>query len=140
MFKFKKPKTKSEQAKRGLKKKSTLTEVIYNKIEKIVSKNPQYTLKKTRNKLIASELKGFSISLSSIARFLTTQLITLKKARRELDRVNDPQIILGRKEYAFSSTRTIVMFTLVSFSLMKLCSIYSLVEQSTCHGSEQKST
>jgi len=49
---------------------------------------------------MASEGIRFSISLMTIDRALRDLQITVKKAHRELDRVNQPDKIVARKEYA----------------------------------------
>lgn len=88
------------QLAKGGKRRLHLTEEILMDIEHIVSINPEYTLKEIKNALEASQGNGFVISISTIDRGLRMLQITFKISHSELDRVNSPEKIEQRKEYA----------------------------------------
>jgi len=79
---------------------TVLTAHNINKIEEIVTFNPQFTLKEIKEKLEQAADPKISISISSINRCLEELKITMKLSHRELDRVNSAEKIILRKEYA----------------------------------------
>ncbi|KAI5150378.1 hypothetical protein ENBRE01_1459 [Enteropsectra breve] len=80
--------------------KTVRTRIICDKIDEIVSFNPQFTLKEIKSKLLELSEGILVISLSSINRCLQDLKIKLKLCHRELDRVNALDKIQLRKEYA----------------------------------------
>ncbi|KAF7686588.1 hypothetical protein CDIK_3120, partial [Cucumispora dikerogammari] len=81
----------------------------------MVSENPVLILSQMKNNLVLSEPLGFTISLTSIDKAFKKLKITLKKVHRKLDRVNCPEKVLSRKEYALWFNNYINDYTKVVF-------------------------
>lgn len=96
---------KTEKFRQGGSARTVLSEAVLNTIENIVEANPDYTLKQIKNS-VAEIIPNNSISLSTVNNALQFLLITVKKAHRELNKVNLPDYIEKRREYAiwFNST------------------------------------
>lgn len=75
-----------------------VTPEIIRHVETCVEENPGITLKNLKEKV--NERSNMHLSKSTMDNILHTLLITLKKSSLVLDRVNSPEIILQRKEYA----------------------------------------
>ena len=73
---------------------------VCKEIEDIISENPGLTLMEIKSAVEALHQGQFQISISTINRCLSDLLITVKRAHRELDRVNLATTISARKEYA----------------------------------------
>uniref|UniRef100_A0A0N5BH91 Paired domain-containing protein n=1 Tax=Strongyloides papillosus TaxID=174720 RepID=A0A0N5BH91_STREA len=97
--KFKNQNIISKKPKGGSIKKCLTPEII-NEIKEIISENPSYTLKEIKRDIQNIRDSDFQISLSTIDRCLKELGITVKKSHGKLDRVNDPDKIRQRKEYA----------------------------------------
>jgi len=91
---------KTEAMSRGGSSKTILTPEIINAIENIVTFNSQYTLNEVKRALQIESDNRHVVSISTINRCLQELRITMKLTHRELDRVNMPDKIEMRKQYA----------------------------------------
>lgn len=75
---------------------SVLTDEVKLKIEEIVERNPEFTISQIQA-LVKSDLGITKLSKTSVDRCLNKLKITMKKAHRELDKVNEPLTIEKRR-------------------------------------------
>lgn len=70
-----------------------------DRVEALVTVNPEYTLKDLQN-ILQSENADLQLSLVTIHNILNKLMITLKRSHRELERVNEPKYVEFRKSYS----------------------------------------